>query len=198
MVWRNFNFLFLYLLCLSCDNGMEIRADSKFENLPISYDYIEYELGHIPVDNQPGVRQEFEWQRNLHIVRSSSIREVNLRRSTTIKKPTGFREGLRRAVTRHLNFAAGQVGFCPICSLDFIPEDVIIHLPCHTSHIMHEHCFVQLMEFTNKEHKTLLCPSCRQPVDQSKVTFSEKRPDSPKKEYEDFPGAEQPDRPSDA
>jgi hypothetical protein len=50
MILRVPIFIFTYMLLLCCESGTNYDDDNKFDNMPISFDYIEYEEGRLPVD----------------------------------------------------------------------------------------------------------------------------------------------------
>lgn len=85
----------------------------------------------------------------------------------------GFRDRIRKTIVQRFNFSSVKFGFCPICTLDFVTGDRIYQLGCHETHVLHESCYDDYAKFNKDKGKSLLCPVCRVPVDDSKVVKSE-------------------------
>ena len=59
---------------------------------------------------------------------------------------------------------------CPICFMNFEPGDKVEIFACHPTHMMHEGCFAMFKKTNEKNGKSLNCPQCRFPIDESKIT----------------------------
>ena len=79
-----------------------------------------------------------------------------------------------------------QFGFCPICTMDFVPGDKMVQLGCHPTHVLHDHCFGEFEKFNKDKGAALLCPTCRVPVNINLIARNELGRPSQQNEKEMF------------
>ena len=165
-------FFFVYCISICCDKGQSFPENYQFKQLIISYDFIEYETeGVHNFENVPVGAADLNFQRDIQIVRQQSMRQMSSQRQSL--RPAGFGERMRKTIVQRFNFNSVNFGFCPICTLDFVTGDRIYQLGCHDTHVLHESCFDDYAKFSKDKGKSLLCPVCRIPVDESKLQKSE-------------------------
>ena len=54
--------------------------------------------------------------------------------------------------------------------MEFEEGDKIEVLACHPTHMMHEACYAMFKNSNEQHRKANLCPMCRKPIDESKIT----------------------------
>ena len=67
------------------------------------------------------------------------------RQSMKIDKPENTQFRADMIIKFHLQ--KSQIGWCPLCALDFHPQEEINILSCHPQHIMHKSCFETFKKF---------------------------------------------------
>ena len=59
---------------------------------------------------------------------------------------------------------------CPICFMTFEPGDKVEIFGCHPTHMIHEGCYAMFKKTNEKNGVRSVCPQCRFPIDESKIT----------------------------
>lgn len=162
---RPFIFVAWSVLMCFCHHGSEFEKEDNFDWSIISFNYVrnrtEYYNSFQKYDKK-NPKRDIEFKRQITEVR----REVEKDHGT--KPPANYFDRVRMNVQHQAGqiFQTGnELGFCPICSLTFQPEQKICQLPCHQRHILHEWCYAQYTAYHNSHQTQCDCPICRMPVD---------------------------------
>lgn len=129
--------------------------------------------------DQPVGISEFQWNRQLSIVRAQSIRQrrgSNERRGVAGRLAesrlgngiSALQNDFRKTVIGQLSVSkAGNE--CVICYMEIENGDKVVTLPCFETHMFHEECYDNFQQSYDNRGMQLLCPYCRTSIDKNAV-----------------------------
>ena len=166
---RPFIFVAWSLLMCCCHHGSEFDKEDNFDWSIISFNYVRNRTAYynsFEKYDRKNPQRDIEFKRQITAVRKT------VEKDHAAEPPSNVLDRMRMTVRRQAGqiFQTGnELGFCPICSLNFLQDQKICQLPCHPRHILHEWCYANYTTYHNTNQTQCDCPICRIPINQQIV-----------------------------